>query len=748
MDDSEEDKVALSMENASVYRIPQRTGRAPTAPPPTPVTARAPPPRMLALASNSVGIAAAPLTAPVRSRMSGTAASRGISLDFAVLSKSIPRGVSTAGSGRRGWPPSPTKTPTSAGSPRARGLTVAILKGNGELIAESAPVTPSADGLKSQAQMQTQGPTDLALTPAPSRALELVSSPGLEDAAAAIVPTPATPRVQEKILCRFYHTAGLSCTSSPCRFIHKIEMPQSSGPGTAPYSAIPSLSPHKEVTSSPDPTNGTFAAAQARVPLALAQPELLTLSGNVTDITAGDAVALDAEHVGFVYKMSGGGKGPAGKSRQKYRTVPCKDYATGSCGYGDDYCSFIHDDNNLYDEEKHGKKDKPKDDTAANKLNSPGSAIPPRTPYTPRTPSYPRVNGKASPLASEPVNVNNMQVSKRSSSVTSSKLKTVPRSRANNYAVEASPPADAILTPTLDNSTDVIYPPYSSLPAPRLANPPRRQRNIKIVKKDPAGVEAPPLARVATTTLTPLAIETPMTEMSDPAAAWDPADQHAQQQAQAHAPTGQQQDIPPNLEAYAEGVEYPHNMGYYSWSPEWHGGAWFQPALYAVNVNVGANTNDSGSPLEPSALADDHSPLYQYPMSPHVEQEVMLPDGSYMQPTTLAFSPTYRWNGSGPGSSEVGFHETAMPSPVDRSPFTSLGLNGVPFPALDETSVPYSPRMPWSPPWSQSSNYGLGINGLRSPEFNTSRQYWRTRPCQFWIKSGGRECPQGDSCCL
>lgn len=700
-DEGQEDEARMA-EHPSVYRIPQRTGRMPTAPPPTPVTSRGPP-RPLALASANASIAPAPLTAPVRSRMGGAR------IDVA-LAKNMARGPNTGGG--RGWPSSPGKTPTSAGFPRARGLTVAILMGDGELYAESAPVTPSATGLKTEAQMQAQPPSQDM--PAPPRAIELVSSPGVPDHA-----VPATPRVHEKILCRYYHTGGLSCTSSPCRFIHKIEHPQTPVPGTAPYSAMPLLSPRN--VDSPDPTSGTFAAAQASAlgqpqPQPHPHPQLLEIGGDVSGITAGEAVAVvneaGAEHVGFVYKMSGGGKGPAGKSRLKYRTVPCKDYATGTCAYGDDYCSFIHDDNNLYDEEKHGKKDKDKP-TYNNANKGKGNAAAanmPRTPRTPRTPSYANIAGKVSPLVFKPPASTSMQPIK-----TSAPKSSYPKPSNNVKAVESSPPADAILTPTLDDS-HVVFPPYANLPAPRLGNPPHRQRNVKVLKKEHVHFDSPPLARVAPA-LTRFSVETPMTEVSDPPAAWDPAVHHAQAQ-----------DIPPTLEAYADGDAFPHNMGY-PWSPEWHGGVWLQTPLYPTS-NV--NPNAPGSPMEMSPLTDC-SPHYPYPMSPYMEQGGM---------PNSAFSASYPWNGDGMRDPH------SMPSPIDiRAPFTPLGPNGVPFPPLDKSGVPFSPNMMWSPTWSDNANYGLGI-GLRSPELIPGRQYWRTRPCTFWVKSGGRECPQGESCSL
>lgn len=102
-----------------------------------------------------------------------------------------------------------------------------------------------------------------------------------------------------------------------------------------------------------DPTGGTFAQAQMK-----AQAKILNVDELVNNGAApGETVVLSSgeghEIVGTVYLMSGGGKGPAGKSRSKFKSefkdepvgdltiaVACKDFAEGSCQYGE-YCSFI-----------------------------------------------------------------------------------------------------------------------------------------------------------------------------------------------------------------------------------------------------------------------------------------------------------------------------------------------------------------------------------------------------------------------
>ena len=70
-------------------------------------------------------------------------------------------------------------------------------------------------------------------------------------------------------------------------------------------------------TAVPDPTGGIFAQAQMR-PRA-SEDELETLR----DAAPGEVVALPSakgEVLGQVFLMSGGGKGPAGKSRAKYKS--------------------------------------------------------------------------------------------------------------------------------------------------------------------------------------------------------------------------------------------------------------------------------------------------------------------------------------------------------------------------------------------------------------------------------------------
>jgi hypothetical protein len=120
---------------------------------------------------------------------------------------------------------------------------------------------------------------------------------------------------------------------------------------------------------------------------------------------------------------------------------------------------------------------------------------------------------------------------------------------------------------------------YTTLPAPRLAQPPRRR------------LKAAPDVRF---------IPPPVPEGAVPnPEAWAAQEQHALQV---------QTDIPPTLEA----EEFPHNMGY-PWSPEWHGGGWTQ------------------APDVP-----EYSPAF-FPMSPIAYEE-----HEYVHhPPTVPYTPNY-----------------------------------------------------------------------------------------------------------
>lgn len=124
------------------------------------------------------------------------------------------------------------------------------------------------------------------------------------------------------ILCRYYHTPGLTCTSRPCRFVHNLStiLPQLSATLTSPdASKYKMLSPRTTA----DPTGGTFAQEQLRHNAKTLNID--QLFDNPDKVVApGERVTLENingdEIVGTVFLMSGGGKGPAGKSRAKFKS--------------------------------------------------------------------------------------------------------------------------------------------------------------------------------------------------------------------------------------------------------------------------------------------------------------------------------------------------------------------------------------------------------------------------------------------
>lgn len=258
----------------TLYRPPQRR-RGDKAPPSTPRTST---PSALSIPPSARG----PLTAPL-SRLAVTAA-HAFRADTAQ-----PR--------------------TASFVERKRGITMAVMVGN-ELVAESAPVTPS-----------------LTLAP-PVSAL----------------PTPRSPGAgagKEIILCRYYHTPGLTCTSSPCRFVHNVHTfwrlngstplpsPNTAGlqvrlsSSSALLSSIPITTIAEDLE---DPTSGTFAAAQSAAPV----PAPLHLDDvDMSRIASGEAIAVrelgGAQCVGYVFKMSGGGKGPVGRSKAKFKSKSARE---------------------------------------------------------------------------------------------------------------------------------------------------------------------------------------------------------------------------------------------------------------------------------------------------------------------------------------------------------------------------------------------------------------------------------------
>ncbi|OXG71032.1 hypothetical protein C348_06909 [Cryptococcus neoformans Gb118] len=220
---------------------------------------------------------------------------------------------------------------------KKRGLSIAIIKDNGGIV----PISPSlgSAGLKSpeaglkSAEMKMIGVKNDGETGHATGTSRLAT--GRLDSANSSVSK------KEIILCKFYHTPGLTCTSRPCRFVHALSSLTSPLP-TYDISQYAILSPTRPI----DPTGGTFAFAQQQINQV---PKQLKVGSNGIDLDVvemGERVVFEDENgheaTGQMFLMSGGGKGVGGKSRNKYKTVTCKDFMEGRCQYGD-YCSFLHD---------------------------------------------------------------------------------------------------------------------------------------------------------------------------------------------------------------------------------------------------------------------------------------------------------------------------------------------------------------------------------------------------------------------
>nr|XP_019012276.1 uncharacterized protein I206_03122 [Kwoniella pini CBS 10737]OCF51057.1 hypothetical protein I206_03122 [Kwoniella pini CBS 10737] len=330
------------------------------------------------------------------SRFSIMAAAKGISIDQSLSSSrtgSFSRSIWSAGmipSSTSGWISPKPKTPISISSTlkspisnklisppvsagvegtaseiaKARGLSIAIIKENGKGVV--VPVTPGLStsgmtGLKSPVSMKSP---EIKII----KNNNLYLDDGLASAKSTVVPdTACNLGKKEIILCKFYHTPGLTCTSRPCRFVHNLSSIQqpisglsSAMPNTSNLSEFRMLSP-----TAPDPTSGTFANAQITPSTAESEPPSKSITvkkdGQIDlgDVMPGEKVLVadeDGEEVmGQVFFMSGGGKGAMGKSREKWKTVSCKDFAEGHCPYGD-YCSFIQKDNAEIDNKKEETK--------------------------------------------------------------------------------------------------------------------------------------------------------------------------------------------------------------------------------------------------------------------------------------------------------------------------------------------------------------------------------------------------------
>ncbi len=126
--------------------------------------------------------------------------------------------------------------------------------------------------------------------------------------------------IRAVILCRYYHTPGLTCTSRPCRFVHNLEALHEATPGLSKdLSSYQMLSPTLP-SPAPQQTLGTFAQAQMKA----LTPKVSLQDLEIADVIPGETIVVEGESgeevIGQVYIMSGGGKGPAGKSKAKYRS--------------------------------------------------------------------------------------------------------------------------------------------------------------------------------------------------------------------------------------------------------------------------------------------------------------------------------------------------------------------------------------------------------------------------------------------
>ncbi|WWC99100.1 hypothetical protein V866_005995 [Kwoniella sp. B9012] len=266
----------------------------------------------------------------------------------------------TAGTATTG---EPLKSPSGAGKKgtaseiaKARGLSIAIIKENGKGV---LPITPGLMTASSAGGMKSPIVTVGGLKSPDIKIIKHINvdgdvENGLSSAKSTGVPdTAGSIGKKEIILCKFYHTPGLTCTSRPCRFVHNLSSIQGQLGSAYPQSATGALSGFRMLSPDrPDPTSGTFAQAQMTPSTATDFPKK-TVKVNedggmdLGDVMPGEKVLIEDENgeevVGQVFFMSGGGKGAMGKSREKWKTVPCKDFAEGHCPYGD-YCSFIHDE--------------------------------------------------------------------------------------------------------------------------------------------------------------------------------------------------------------------------------------------------------------------------------------------------------------------------------------------------------------------------------------------------------------------
>lgn len=289
-------------------------------------------------ATFSVFAPAAPVTAPIRAKVLVSTPSLPPGLSRAARNSTSgalygPGSIWSAGfkpGASSGWrSPAPTVksslTATAApngGDPspsaRPRGLTAAVLKDGHEMIVGDVPVTP---GLQSFARFGEAHEGEVSDEPSVGNSKH---SHGKKPNAI--------------ILCRYFHTPGLTCTSRPCRFVHNLDAIMSPTIKGEPKPLFELRCPR----TANEPAGGIFANAQAQL---RAQAKMSSVQDiQEGKIQPGDTVLLGTEEgdevKGTVFFMSGGGKGPGGNRKAKFKTVLCRDYAAGYCPYGS-VCSFI-----------------------------------------------------------------------------------------------------------------------------------------------------------------------------------------------------------------------------------------------------------------------------------------------------------------------------------------------------------------------------------------------------------------------
>ncbi|KIR96488.1 hypothetical protein L804_06323 [Cryptococcus deuterogattii 2001/935-1] len=199
---------------------------------------------------------------------------------------------------------------------KKRGLAIAIVKDNGGVV----PVTPSlgSAGLRSPVTgLKSAEVKMIGVTKKDGGNGHVTATPGL--ATGRLDSANSSCLRKEIILCKFYHTPGLTCTSRPCRFVHALSS-LTSPLFTDDISEYAMLSPTRPT----DPTSGTFAFAQQQISQV---PKQLKVDSNGVDLDGlkmGERVVLEDENgqevAGQVFLMSGGGKGIGGKGKEKYKS--------------------------------------------------------------------------------------------------------------------------------------------------------------------------------------------------------------------------------------------------------------------------------------------------------------------------------------------------------------------------------------------------------------------------------------------